>query len=100
MKTLASLAAVLTLAAAGSATAQEARVQWSDLDLATAAGADAFDARLAAAARRMCRDARRPGSRIGDRDYCLAAFRSEAVRQLPGARQVDYALSRLPVVEA
>ena len=100
MKTLASLAAVLTLAAAGAASAQEARVVWTDLDLSTAAGADALDTRLDAAARKMCRDARRPGSRIGDRAFCLSAFRSEAIRQLPGAAQVDYAMSRLPLVDA
>ncbi len=99
MKILASLAAVLTLAAAGAASAQEARVRWGDLDLSTAAGADAFDARLDAAARRMCRDARRPGSRIGDQAFCLSAFRDEAIRQLPGTAQVEYALSRLPLVE-
>ena len=100
MKTLASLAAVLTLAAAGAVSAQETRIRWDDLDLSTAAGAAAFDARLDAAARRMCRDARRPGSRIGDHAFCLSAFRNEAIRQLPGTAQVEYALSRLPVVEA
>ncbi len=100
MKTLASLAAVLTLAAAGAASAQEARIRWNDLDLSTAAGADAFDARLDAAARRMCRDARRPGSRIGDQAFCLSAFRSEAIRQLPGAARVGYARSRRPLIEA
>ncbi|WP_366145279.1 UrcA family protein, partial [Brevundimonas sp.] len=48
MKTLASLAAVLTLAAAGSASAGEVRIPWGDLDLSTAAGADAFDRRVRA----------------------------------------------------
>ncbi len=100
MKLFASLAAVLTLAAAGSASAHEARIAWGDLDLSTAAGADALDARLDAAARKMCRDARRPGSRLGDQAFCLSAFRSEAIRQLPGTAQVDYALSRLPLVDA
>jgi ribosomal protein S14 len=46
----------------------------------------------------MCRGVKRPGSRINDRAFCRAAFREEAVRQLPGSVQVDYALSRLPVV--
>ena len=46
MKALASLAAILALAAAGSASAQEARIVWGDLDLSSAAGADAFDARV------------------------------------------------------
>ena len=99
MKILASLVAALTVSlTAGAASAQEARVRWGDLDLSSAAGADAFDARVAAAARRMCRGAKRPASRITDRAYCRTAFRDEAVRQLPGSAQVDYALSRLPVV--
>ena len=99
MKTLASLVAVLTVSlAAGAASAQEARISWGDLDLSSAAGADAFDARVSAAADRMCRGVKRPGSRINDRAFCRAAVRSEAIRQLPGAVQVDYALSRLPLV--
>ena len=99
MKTLASLVAALTVSlAAGTVSAQEAHVRWGDLDLASAAGADAFDARVTAAASRMCRGVKRPGSRINDRAFCRAAFRDEAVRQLPGSAQVDYALSRLPVV--
>lgn len=99
MKTFASLAAALTVAlAAGSASASEARISWSDLDLATVTGAVAFDARVERAADRLCRGAKRPGSRISDRAFCRAAVRAEAVRQLPGAVQVDYALSRLPIV--
>ena len=99
MKTLASLVAALTVSlATGAACAQEARVQWGDLDLSSAAGADAFDARVTAAAGRMCRGVKRPGSRINDRAFCHAAVRSEAIRQLPCAVQVDYALSRLPLV--
>jgi UrcA family protein len=99
MKIPASLvAAFIVSLAAGAASAQEARVRWGDLDLGSAAGADAFDARVSAAASRMCRGVKRPGSRINDRAFCRAAFRDEAVRQLPGAAQVDYALSRLPVI--
>ncbi|WP_291840073.1 UrcA family protein, partial [Brevundimonas sp.] len=96
MKTLASLTAVLVLATAGaaSASAADARIGWSDLNLASVAGADAFDQRVEAAARALCRDARRPGSRLDDRAFCEAAVRREAVRQLPGAAQVDYAASR------
>ena len=94
MKTLASLVAVLTLATAGAASAQEARVAWGDLDLSTAAGADAFDARVRAAARKMCRGV----PMIGGRAACHAAVRDEAVGLLPGAAQVDYALSRVPLV--
>lgn len=99
MKILASLFAALSVSlAAGAASAHEARVPWGDLDLSSAAGADAFDARVTAAAARMCRGVKRPGSRINDRAFCRAAFRDEALRQLPGYAQVDYALSRLPVV--
>ena len=94
MKTLASLAAVLTLAAAGSASAGEVRIAWGDLDLSTPAGADAFDARVRAAARKMCRNV----PMIGGRAACQAAVRDEAVTLLPGAAQVDYALSRVPLV--
>ncbi|HYD28386.1 UrcA family protein [Brevundimonas sp.] len=94
MKTLASLAAVLTLAAAGSASAQETRIAWGDLDLSTAAGADAFDARVRVAARKMCRSV----PMIGGRAACHTAVRDEAVSRLPGAAQVDYALSRVPLV--
>ena len=87
-------AAVITLAAAGAASAQEARVAWGDLDLATGRGASAFDARVDQASRQLCRDALRPGSRISDRSYCQAAARAEALRQLPAAAQTDYASAR------
>ena len=102
MKTLASLAAVLTLAAvptlvdARPASAGEVRIAWGDLDLSTPAGAEAFDARVRAAARKLCR----PPPTTGDRAACQAAVRDEAVSLLPGAAQVDYALSRVPFVEA
>jgi len=99
MKNIASLAAVLALTVAGgTASAQEARIQWGDLNLASAQGADAFDARVAGAARKACRNARAPGRLVSDRAYCEAAFRSEAIGKLPGAAQVDYAFSRLPIV--
>ena len=95
MKTLASLAAALTFAAAaGSAQAGDVRIAWGDLNLATPAGADAFDGRVRAAARRMCRAV----PMIGGKAACLAAIRDEAVAQLPGVAQVDYALSRVPIV--
>ena len=98
MKALASLAAVLALAAAGSASAQEARIPWGDLDMSSAAGANTFDARVEAAARKLCRGARAPGRLISDRAFCRSAVQAEAVRLLPGRVQVDYALSRLPIV--
>ena len=99
MKTFASLAAAMIVAAAaGTASAQDARIRWGDLDLSSAAGADTFDARVAAAANRMCRGAKRPNSRISDRAFCQTAVRNEAIRLLPGTVQADYALSRLPIV--
>lgn len=98
MKILASLTAAALLLTAGAASAQDARIAWGDLDLSTAAGANAFDARVETAASKMCRDVRRPGSRISDQSFCRTAARNEAIRLLPGAAQVDYALSRLPVV--
>jgi UrcA family protein len=98
MKAFASLAAVLVLAAAGSAAAQEARIAFGDLDMSSAVGADAFDARVETAVRSLCRGARKPGSFISDHDFCRAAVKAEAVRRLPARIQVDYALSRLPVV--
>lgn len=98
MKTLASLAAVIVVAAAGSASAQEARIKWGDLDLSSPVGADAFDARIQEACRKLCRGARMPGRLVNDRAWCRAAVRAEAVRLLPGRAQVDYALSRLPLV--
>ena len=94
MKTLASLTAVLVLAAAGTASAQDARIAFGDLNLATASGATAFDQRVETTARDLCRTARRPGSRINDRAFCQAAVRREAMRQLPGSVQIDYAASR------
>lgn len=93
MKTLASLTAVLVLAAAGAASAQEARIPWTDLNLASNSGAAAFDQRVEAAARDLCRTARRPGSRLNDRSFCVASVRREALRNLPDAAQVDYASS-------
>ncbi|HVL42116.1 MAG TPA: UrcA family protein [Brevundimonas sp.] len=98
MKTLASLAAVAALAVAGPVSAQEARIAFGDLDMSSAAGANAFDARVAAAARSLCRGVKKPGTRISDRAFCRAAVQAEAVRQLPGPVQVEYALSRLPLV--
>jgi UrcA family protein len=98
MKTLASLAAVLTLAPlialGGAASAREARIAWGDLDLSTAAGAEAFDTRVRAAARGMCRNA----PMIGGRADCRAAVRDEAFSLLPGAARADYARGRAPLV--
>ncbi len=102
-RTIATLLAACTLAAAGAASAQPyperaARIPYGDLDLATTAGARAFDARVETAARNFCRDARRPNSRVPARAECERAVREEAVQSLPEYAQVRYAVSRLPVV--
>ena len=77
-KLLSSLAgAALLLAAAGSASAQDARIPWGDLDLGTGRGAATLDSRIEAAADRLCRNARRPGSLISDRQFCRAATARE-----------------------
>lgn len=94
MKTLASLTAVLVLAVAGSASASDARIVLRDLNLATVSGADAFDRRVETAARTLCRDSHRTGTRISDRASCEAAVRREVLRQLPDSVRVDYAASR------
>lgn len=97
MKVLASLTAVLVLASAGAASAGQARVAFSDLNLATAAGAATLDQRIEVAARDLCRRAHRPVSRILDRESCKVAVRAEVLRQLPAAAQADYAASRAAV---
>ena len=95
VKTIAALtAACAAVLIASAASAQEARIAWGDLDLGSTVGVQAFDARVETAARQMCRDARRPNSRISDRSGCQAAVRAEAVRQLPRAARVDYAQAR------
>lgn len=95
MKTFVALsAACAVVLMASGVSAQQARIAWGDLDLGSRAGAEAFDARVETTARQMCRDARRPNSRISDRSGCQAAVRAEAVRQLPKAAQVDYAEAR------
>ena len=92
MKVLSSLAgAALIVAAAGSASAQEARIPWGDLDLGTGRGAATLDNRIEAAADRLCRNARRPGSLISDRSFCRAATARVALGDLPPAAQADYA---------
>ena len=94
MKVLASVTVACVLAAAGVASAQEARIAFADLDLATASGADAFDARVDAAARKMCRGVRRPGSLQSDRAFCRSAVQAEAMRNLPATARADYASAR------
>ena len=100
MKVIAAFAvAAACLFTAVPASADEARVAVGDLNFASVAGADSLDARIDAATRNLCRNARRPGSRINDRAFCAAAVRAEVMRQLPARARYDYALARLPRVD-
>ena len=87
-KTLLALTAAMLLHAAPAA-AQDVRVPVGDLDLSSGAGAAAFDARVASAARDAClREPRLVAS------VCVQRVQREAVRQLPQSRQDDYARAR------
>ncbi|PZQ43984.1 MAG: hypothetical protein DI570_28810 [Phenylobacterium zucineum] len=88
MKTLALAFAALALSA-GAASAQDYRIAFGDLDLASVSGADAFDARVNREARRACR-----ASAPLVEHQCRARFRAEAMRLLPGVRREDYARAR------
>ncbi|NBW10945.1 MAG: UrcA family protein [Caulobacteraceae bacterium] len=95
MKTL--LASALAIAAIAGAASAETRIPYGDLNLSTAAGAAAFDARVEAAARNMCKDATRPNSRLPDTAHCAAAVRAEAVSRLPAPARAEYAAQRQPI---
>lgn len=71
----------------------------TDLNLATARGADLLDVRIEAASQEVCRRLRRPGSLITDRNWCAAAVRAEVMRQLPEASRCDYAQARQGRIE-
>lgn len=90
LKILLSLAAAALLHAAPAAAQDTARVPFGDLDLSTAAGADAFDARVSAVARDACQLS---SPRLIDR-VCVRRITNDAVRGLPQARQQDYARAR------
>ncbi len=93
MKVLSPVLFAVAVLSASSALAQspDARIPFGDLDLSSAAGAAAFDARVDQAADQMCRDFAVTGSRIPNRQACRSTVRSEALRQLPRSRQVEYA---------
>jgi len=83
---------VITAAAfatAGTASAQDYRVAYGDLDLATVEGSAAFDARVRQTANRACR-----GVSPLSEAQCRLRFRDEALRQLPAGRRDDYARAR------
>lgn len=93
MKRVASLIALAALVSAGPVGAQDIRVGWSDLDLGSPAGVEAFDKRAHAAAARFCA---RPfaGTRIIRADRCQEQVRRAAVAGLPRDVQADYAQAR------
>jgi len=83
-------ATVAVLGCAAPAFASDARIIVDDLDLSRPAHVAILDARIAAAAQDLCRDARRPGSRLSDRDFCRAQVRAETLRQLPNGSRTEY----------
>ena len=88
----AALAATAMLAVASAASAQDTRIAYGDLDLSTAAGAQALDQRISTAAADMCRDARATDSRLSRRNNrCEANARSQIREKLP--REARAALS-------
>ena len=97
-RTLATLVAACSLAAAGAASAQTIRVPFGDLDLASPADVQVFHSRVATAARTLCRPAAGAFVSLADRAGCERAVREDALRNLPSRAQARYALSRLPVV--
>ena len=88
------LASALAVAAIAGAASAETRIAYGDLNLSTAAGAAAFDARVADVAQSMCKNATRPVSRLNDRAHCAAAVRAEAVSQLPSPTRARYIAHR------
>lgn len=88
-KTLLPLAALALLVAAPAVAQDAVRVPFGDLNLSTASGAAAFDARVAAEVRDACRR----GPRMVE-SLCVRQVTREAVRQLPQSRQDDYARAR------
>ena len=98
LRTFSLFAAAAVTLTAGAASADE-RISLADLDLSRPAHAAIFDARVEQAAEALCRDARRPGSRLSDRAFCEAQVRAEVMRQLPAAAREDYAEARRTRVE-
>lgn len=80
--------------AAGAASAQDVRIDTRDLDLTSQTDLAVLDQRVEGQARRICRSARRTGSRIPDVTYCRNAFRAEVERQLPSSSRYEYARVR------
>ena len=96
MKTLILAAAAALSLAAPAMAADPLRISLADLDLGTAQGAALLDGRIEAAADALCRDARRPGSRLSDRAFCEAQVRAEVMAALPAHARADYARATDP----
>jgi len=83
MKTLllvASVAALLSTPALAKPVAPSVSVDYSDLDLSTKSGQKTLDRRIAAAARSVCPNSLKTGTRIAKPDRCYANA-IESVRQ-------------------
>ena len=85
------LAVSTGVAAAG----ERVEVAYGDLNLGTAAGAAAFDARAKQKAREFCRTAPLPvATHIRDMRGCMADIRGGLVEALPAADRQAYASAR------
>ncbi len=90
MKTFAAASAcALALLVAGTATAQNYRISFGDLDLGSAEGAAQFDRRVSRAARAACN-----GLTALDAVECTYKFRAQARNLLPESRRDEYARGR------
>lgn len=90
MKSLVAItAAAVTLVTSGAATAQDSRIRFGDLDLATPEGAARFDRRVDRAARSLC-----GGQSPLVTTACVTRFKAETQTLLPGARREEYARGR------
>jgi UrcA family protein len=85
---------VCAVLAAGTASAQDVRIDTRDLDLTRHSDLAVLDQRVETQARQTCRAARRIGSRIPDTAYCRDAFRADVERQLPSSSRYEFARSR------
>lgn len=90
MKAFAAATAVaVTLVAAGAASAQDVRVAYGDLDLASPAGAQQFDRRVNRAVRIACQ-----GGSLRETAQCAATLRAEIQSLLPSVRREEYTRAR------
>lgn len=88
------LAALCLLSAAGAASAQDHRVAYGDLDMASPADASRFDRRVSRAARSAC-DGGAPLATA----VCVTRFKAEVMERLPAAFREDYARARSGRIE-